>query len=374
MKEKRVIIFLNTLIVISAYLLLSGCSTLKEAPLESIMEEPKKYSFQKVYYYTNREPARIGTALFTDRRALDYKAYYGMVIVNIPKNRKVGELPILISNKDYTKEDLDNYFLLMGHRKLNQDEKSFYNEIRYNLKEGGIFLFIHGYKNTFLDSVFRTAQLIADMDTDKEIIPMTFSWPSGRTDSYFADEENIKYSIPFLKEYLLDIRKKYPNVPINIVAHSMGTRLLTNTLKEISLTKKEEIVFDNIILASADIDSDVFKYNLLQYIKPISKQYHIYASAKDKALLASKKIHKYPRVGKDIPSICDIFEKKKVEIVDTSSTENGFFNRLLRANHADYAQNKAMIRDMRESFYNGNNVFRIKNSQEECEFYKLYKF
>lgn len=95
----------------------------------------------------------------------------------------------------------------------------------------------------------------------------------------------------------------------------MGTRLLANTLKDISLTAKTPIEFDNIILASADIDSAVFKNNQLEYIKSVSKKISIYVSEKDKALWGSENIlHSYPRVGNNLKSLCEVSSSKKTAV------------------------------------------------------------
>ena len=61
---------------------------------------------------------------------------------------------------------------------------------------------------------------------------MFYSWPSqGHWYKYRADEQNVAASVDQLKSFLLAVAEETHADTINLVAHSMGNRVLTGALQ-----------------------------------------------------------------------------------------------------------------------------------------------
>ena len=72
---------------------------------------------------------------------------------------------------------------------------------------GHCFVYVHGYRNTFEDAIFRTAQLAADMKFDGGIF--AFSWPSqGTVAGYLTDRDAADSSQLAFKEFVETVSKR----------------------------------------------------------------------------------------------------------------------------------------------------------------------
>ena len=88
---------------------------------------------------------------------------------------------------------------------------------------------------TFEDAARRTAQIHKDLKF--EGAPVFFSWPAHDKFilTYMADANNIPWTTPHLKQFLLEVVHESGAKSINLIAHSMGNRALTATLRELEL-------------------------------------------------------------------------------------------------------------------------------------------
>lgn len=124
-----------------------------------------------------------------------------------------------------------------------------------------------------------------------------YSWASnGNVESYVSDEENVQLTKKHLINFLINLNEKTKPKNIHIIAHSMGNRALTEALKDFSRDNKK-LNINQVILAAPDINKKIFEQEIVPNISKMAKQFTIYTSNKDRALLASQKIHKYYRVG-----------------------------------------------------------------------------
>ncbi|MEO9967168.1 MAG: alpha/beta hydrolase [Reichenbachiella sp.] len=206
--------------------------------------------------------------------------------------------------------------------------KDFIDQRRYELanqKDKSALLFIHGYKNTFSDVARRTAQIAFDVPF--EGLTGFFSWPSlGKTSGYFKDIELADASIKpfecFLKHLVVDVGIEQ----LHIIAHSMGNRLLSYGLKDLSQDSSFSQYASRIkqvILAAPDIDQRVFKSNILPYFKNMGLRRTLYASKRDKALSSSEFFRSLPRLG---DAGKDLFVEPGIDTVDTSVIKSGIMN------------------------------------------------
>ena len=118
--------------------------------------------------------------------------------------------------------------------------------------------------------------------------PIFFSWPAHDKFifTYPADETNVAWSVPHLKQFLLEIVKESRAQSINLIAHSMGNRALAAALREIELEMHDQArLFNQVILAAPDIDADDFRNNIAPAMQRTAQRLTLYASARDDALL-----------------------------------------------------------------------------------------
>jgi esterase/lipase superfamily enzyme len=158
-------------------------------------------------------------------------------------------------------------------------------------------VFLHGYNVSFSDAALRAAQIGFDLSIKGAMA--FFSWPSQRTlDGYSADEATIEASGDTIAEFLVDFAAKSGASKIHIIAHSMGNRgLLRAVSRIVSIAeRRSEKQFDQIILAAADVDADVFRRDSGAYSK-IARRTTLYVSSRDRAVEASRWLHNYPRAG-----------------------------------------------------------------------------
>ncbi|NKF34100.1 alpha/beta hydrolase, partial [Pseudomonas sp. BGM005] len=72
---------------------------------------------------------------------------------------------------------------------------------RQHVNGGHALVFIHGFNNTYEDSVFRLAQIVHD--SKMQATPVLFTWPSrAEITAYQYDKESTNYSRTALEQAL----------------------------------------------------------------------------------------------------------------------------------------------------------------------------
>jgi esterase/lipase superfamily enzyme len=139
-------------------------------------------------------------------------------------------------------------------------------------------------------------------DTKSGCIAATFDWTSeGELNRYLPDIEHSAYATPLLSELLRALSAQ--GLRIDILAHSMGNRVLLQSLSALSRRTdppREDFV-DQIVLAAADVGADPGNNDfahLLNDARPFAHRITIYASAGDAVLAVSAVAHgDVPRAG-----------------------------------------------------------------------------
>jgi len=211
-----------------------------------------------------------------------------------------------------------------------------------------IFVFVHGFNVTFDDSVMRTAQLAHDLRLDG--IPVTYSWPSQGSESplgYTRDEQAAETTVPHLQWFLTTLATRTNARTIYLLAHSMGSRVLTGALKGIVVdggVPHPKDIFKETILAAPDIDRNVFIDQIAPALERATKRVTLYASANDHALNASKTIHGYRRAGDTVEEIVII---RGVDTIDATAVDTSFIG------HSYYGDERSVISDIFSIVSNG---------------------
>ncbi len=222
----------------------------------------------------------------------------GICKVSIPPGHVTGQVEVPeIMHFEFAFDPTRHFVLAEINPHTNQ---AFFDKLRQRVNqapERNLFVFVHGFHNTFQDAAFRTAQIAHDMKFPGA--PVFFSWPSqGKVLDYVTDANNVGEAIQHLVEFLDQLRAESGAERIHVIAHSMGSRALTAAVKEIGNRNAGTPVFNEMILAAPDIDAGLFR-NMAPALTAATDRVTLYASTKDQALLASRRVHggTYLRAG-----------------------------------------------------------------------------
>lgn len=323
---------LSAAIVVGLSLVLSGCGT-RPGPevLQSVSTIPASAKKVTVYVATTRERADPNSNVFTEGR--DSKINYARFTITTPPDHKPGNIEW---PKRGQKPDPAKTFTVASQATLQKD--AFTADVARSAREhkgdsAPIGVFVHGFNFNFQEALFRFAQLSADADIDG--VPILFSWPSqAAVTGYVADKESVTYSRDYLVELLTDLALTKPKGKIVLFGHSMGGWLVTETLRQLKLTGREDVLSRlSVVLAAPDIDADVFRQQIA-VIGPMSPPMTILVSKDDRALKASSILAGNQRIGAlDIadPEVQAAAAKEKVRLIDISEVQAGD-----RINHDRY--------------------------------------
>lgn len=122
-----------------------------------------------------------------------------------------------------------------------------------------VLVYIHGFNQSFEQAVLDTARLADGVKFRGESI--AFTWPSReKLLDYIHDRDSAMWSRDALESMLVELLSHPAVNNIHLVAHSMGTMLTVESLRQIHARVGETaaLKIGAIVLASPDIDIDVF--------------------------------------------------------------------------------------------------------------------
>lgn len=182
-------------------------------------------------------------------------------------------------------------------------------------------LFVHGYNNTLSEAMYRLAQIQTDFATGMP--GMLFSWPSaGDPRGYIYDRDSVLYARDDLVLVLRDLTRR-PGDKVFLLAHSMGSGLVMEALREIALSGDRHLLnrVSGVILMSPDIDPDVFERQA-EVIGALPQPFLIFITKADRALTLSGFITgRKPRLGM-IDSV-DKVQREDVRVIDFTELSDG---------------------------------------------------
>ena len=155
---------------------------------------------------------------------------------------------------------------------------------------GDVLVYVHGFKQTFETAALDAAHLADGIKFRGQT--MVFSWPSkaGLFD-YAYDRDSAMWSRDGF-ERVLQSAITTPGVGrVHIVAHSMGTMLTLESLRQL-YARNGDAVTDKIgavVFASPDIDMDVFSSAVVR-IGPLGRKITVVAATNDRALALSGRL------------------------------------------------------------------------------------
>ncbi|MBY5663824.1 alpha/beta hydrolase [Rhizobium leguminosarum] len=209
-------------------------------------------------------------------------------------------------------------------------------------KSRRVLVFVHGFNNRYEDAVYRFAQIVHDSHAD--VAPVVFTWPSrGSIFDYNYDKESTNYSRDALEELLTRTAANPAVSDITIMAHSMGTWLTVEALRQMAIRNGHVAPkINNVILASPDLDVDVFGRQFASLGKE-RPHFTIFVSQDDRALALSRRISgNVDRLGQIDPSVEPYRSKLEaagITVLDLTKLKGGD-----RLNHGKFAESPEVVK------------------------------
>ncbi len=253
-------------------------------------------SRHRIFITTTREASEVVGAFFSGERAPELGL--ASVAVTVPPTHVVGQL----ERPQRLPPDPRTEFAVVDPV-IYRDDASFISEINRELatRSSGqkkLLVFVHGYNTTTSDAILLLAQFVED--TNYQGVPVLFTWASAaKTPRYVYDLNSALIARVKLKD-MANVLARTQARDVDIFAHSMGTLLTMEGLVEAQRagTLGARANIDHIMLASPDIDIDLFRTQIAQLPPAIRGKMYLLVSKDDSALRISRRIAGgVPRVG-----------------------------------------------------------------------------
>lgn len=323
------------LVLLSLMLLtLGGCAS-GVSNLALISTAGASGTVEEILIVTNRSPDLDPKVRFSGQR--NNRLSYATMDVWVPRDREAGEMRF-----PYGKIDPDKHFSAVSYSDVSS-EQVFLSQLNAKLAKipdtsmRRVIIYVHGYNVDFGEGVLRHAQISHDFGI--EGAPLLFSWPSaGELSRYLYDRDSAHFSRDALAA-TLELVSRSDAESIMVFAHSMGTFLTMETLRQLSLDDRSDILrkIEPLVLASPDIDMDVFRAQLGS-VQPAPKNIITLVSKRDSVLRLSERL----RGGHDTVGKGDQIRELQalgLTVVDMSKLEDSF-----SIAHNTFAESPTLLR------------------------------
>lgn len=218
-------------------------------------------------------------------------------------DRIARNMPLYIPSDD---QEIDHIELL--------PMQTFWNEfVSANTGERPI-LYVHGYNVGFAKGCFRAARFAGNLELERRLL--FYSWPSdGSALNYTRDEADLHWSVKSLREVISRMEILFGRGNFDVVGHSLGARGVVLALAGMSdFHGSSEALVDRLILVAADMDADIFAQHLPR-LRARARHLTAYVSDNDSALVLSRELHGYPRLGEASVHVVGL---QGVDVIDVS--------------------------------------------------------
>ena len=242
-------------------------------------------TLHKVFVATRRQADENGW--YSAKRAR--VSGYSEISVSVPPGHKRGEVELGFKDPD------PQAHFTVATRQDSDDRSQFRRALSRHIaakppKGREVTLYVHGYNNSYLDGVFRSAQIMHDFSLTGTAVH--YAWPSDANPlGYAYDRDSVLFSRDGLEDLLRDVVASGASRVI-VVAHSLGTMLTMETLRQIEIgtpgwSKRN---LSGLILISPDLDIDLFKTQADRFAE-LPQPFAIFVSNRDRALMLSARIN-----------------------------------------------------------------------------------
>jgi len=342
--------FKNSCPLLAAFLMLlaaAGCSSPEYHRLMARTIAPASESQiagqHRIFLATTRAHSDLEGTIFSGDRSPD--THFAFVDVTVPASHKVGTIERAVNP---VVADPARYFTArrLGLFETSGDyRKALAREIRE--RGGRAMVFVHGYNTAFDDAVYRITQVAHDSNYPGAVV--LFTWPSaGRLVDYLYDQNSVLASRDALED-MLRLVASAGATRIDVVAHSMGSLVTMEALRQLAMTNDRNLggKLGDIVLASPDIDADVFKSQMHRFGLP-DANFLILTSRNDRALgLSGFLAGRRERLGAVIDA--EELARYGVTVVDVTALQSGD-----ALNHAKFADNPVLVKLLGETLAREN--------------------
>jgi len=147
-----------------------------------------------------------------------------------------------------------------------------------------VLVYVHGFNQSFEQAALDAARLADGVKFRGETI--LFTWPSrSALLDYIHDRDSAMWSRDALESMLAELIAHPAVSNVHLVAHSMGTMLSVEALRQIHarIGETAALKIGAVVLAAPDIDIDVFASSVRR-IGGLSKRITVLTAANDRAL------------------------------------------------------------------------------------------
>ncbi|MGK6317075.1 alpha/beta hydrolase [Neorhizobium sp. DT-125] len=333
----------------TALAVLAGCAGRPEGVLIPTQAQAAGAAKVDVLVATTRRPTDAPGVLFSGERGREPQVTE--IAVSIPPDsaREIGQ----VQWPSKLPANPAKEFATVSVTPLAVDDAR--NWLRGHLpKTRRVLVFVHGFNNRYEDAVYRFAQIVHDSKAD--VAPVLFTWPSrGSIFAYNYDKESTNYSRDALEEMLHRLAKEPSVGEVTIMAHSMGSWLTVEALRQMAIRDgRVAPKIQNVILASPDLDVDVFGQQLAEFGQH-RPHFTLFVSRDDRALSLSRRISgNIDRLGQVDPTVEPYrseFEKAGIVVLDLTALKTGD-----RLNHGKFAESPEVVKLIGNRLIEGQTV------------------
>lgn len=338
------------LIAIIFALMVSACSGRQVGVLSPVSQPDPNASAVNMLVATTRAASDDKSIMFSGERGDGLSL--AKVSVSIPpdKNRQIGQVQWPRSLPANPETDFATLSAAPADS-LSDVRKWFGRNVPTNKH---VLIFVHGFNNRFEDAVYRFAQIVHD--SGARVAPVLFTWPSrGRVFDYLYDRESTNFSRDALESTIRKAAQEPGVGEITIMAHSMGAWPTVEALRQMAIRDgRINSKIKNVILASPDIDTDVFMTQWEAFGKNPPHIY-LFTSQRDRALGLSQRLSgRVTRLGRIDPTMEPYrsqMERAGVVVIDLSKVQEGD-----RLNHGQFAENPEIVQLLGRRLLSGQSL------------------
>ncbi len=224
-----------------------------------------------------------------------------------------------------------------------------------------VYIFVHGYHNTFEDAAFALAELWHFFG--REGLPIVYTWPAGYPGifGYTYDRESSEFTVFHLKQVIRWLSEQPEIENIHLIAHSRGTDVAISAFRELviwargaGINPRERFKIKNFVFAAPDLDVQVISQRIAaEHLALAVDQGTLYTSPGDKAIGIAEWLFASPRGRVGTLGIDELTEEEigrmkanaaRVTVVNFEGKSTGYGHSYFRTNPAVSSDLVLMIR------------------------------
>ncbi|MEM6382882.1 MAG: alpha/beta hydrolase [Pseudomonadota bacterium] len=296
----------HRLIIVFAAIALASCAGRPE--IVSLPASQSATDIEPVFLATSRKRTDQG---FSSERSSELS--FARFDVSVPQDRQPGSVPFAENAPDSRR-----HFLVAGTENFSggSDFQAALRQAQANRPPGQreLVVYVHGYNNTFAQSLYRAAQIRYDFDVPG--LAVHYAWPSLESvTGYVYDRDSVLAARESFERFL-QLLVQTTDERIIVLAHSMGSYLTMETLRSLSIDQDRVTLrgIGGVVLMSPDIDVQVFQAQARR-IDPLPNPFIIFTSQNDRALRLSATVSRQSQRLGNIGTVDDVSDFN-VTIID----------------------------------------------------------